>query len=246
MDKKQIIDLFQKMGLNEKEALVYFALLSSDASKISKISDFSGIKRTTVYPVLRELQKKGLVFQETCGFKNVFKAQSPEYLRSTTETLLNFFDKQLPELLDVTKHTDTSNNITYYQGLVGIKAIYNNLLTDTHLKDPHYIISDSQKFIDMDKNFAEQVAQKRARLNLDLKIITVPSKTADHFKKFEKNFNNKIKFLPTNIKFDAGVIITKSQIAFITFQKPFGGTLIKNELVSSLMMNTFNIIWELL
>lgn len=51
----------QEIGLSEKEAQIYLALLQVDNDSIQGLSNRTKINRTTLYPVLESLSKKGLV-----------------------------------------------------------------------------------------------------------------------------------------------------------------------------------------
>jgi len=71
-----------EMGLSEKEASIYMALLQSDFMGVADISKETKINRTTVYPVLEYLMSKGLVQEIEIKGKTKFKAESPERLES--------------------------------------------------------------------------------------------------------------------------------------------------------------------
>ena len=61
----------EEIGLSEKEAKIYLALLQVDRDTIQDLATKTGINRTTVYPVLETLQKKGLVSESTGRKKNI-------------------------------------------------------------------------------------------------------------------------------------------------------------------------------
>ena len=53
--------------LNEKEILVYQTCVGQKLLNPTQISRLTGIKRTTVYLVLEELKKKGLLIEKIKG-----------------------------------------------------------------------------------------------------------------------------------------------------------------------------------
>ena len=59
----------EEIGLSEKEAKIYLALLQVDSALISDLAEKTKINRTTVYPVLESLAKKGLVSELQEGKK---------------------------------------------------------------------------------------------------------------------------------------------------------------------------------
>ncbi len=56
-----IVDRLKSLGLTKYEALVYIALLRVADATATEIHGISGVPRASVYPVLAQLQEKGLV-----------------------------------------------------------------------------------------------------------------------------------------------------------------------------------------
>jgi sugar-specific transcriptional regulator TrmB len=85
MDK--IVEYLAELGLSQKEACVYVALLEINRGTAYAIAKQSGLKRPTVYLLLDELRKKGLVLKVPHAKNQIFLAKDPE------EFFLNFEDK---------------------------------------------------------------------------------------------------------------------------------------------------------
>ena len=56
----ELLNSIKDLGLNDKEAKVYLALLKFGEANVSDIADEAGMKRPTVYVILDEIRKKGL------------------------------------------------------------------------------------------------------------------------------------------------------------------------------------------
>ena len=91
----------QEIGLNEKEAGVYLALLQVDSASVVDIAEKTKIKRPTVYIVLETLAKKGLVSEVEIGKKTHYAAESPERLESFVERQKVILDEHARRLKDV-------------------------------------------------------------------------------------------------------------------------------------------------
>ena len=61
MQKEDIKEILIDFGLSEHEALVYLSSLMLGPSTVNKIAKHSGVKRTTVYPVVESLKRKGIM-----------------------------------------------------------------------------------------------------------------------------------------------------------------------------------------
>lgn len=122
----------QEIGLSEKEAQIYLALLQVDSSSIQDIAKRTDINRTTVYPVLESLAKKGLVGEIQDGKKTLYQAAPPERLETFVERQKIMLDEKskrlvdiIPELKGVQRESSEKPVVKYYEGRDG--AISANL-----------------------------------------------------------------------------------------------------------------------
>ncbi len=91
----------EEIGLSDKEASVYVALLQVDHDSVLDLSKRTGINRTTIYPVLETLAKKGLVSEMQIDKKVHYKAEPPERLESFVERRKLNFEEQSKRLKDI-------------------------------------------------------------------------------------------------------------------------------------------------
>lgn len=132
MDIDQLID---KLKLNPNQAKVYLTLLQLGSGLIQEIADKSGTKRTTTYSILDNLIQKGLV-------NFVDKGQHREYFAENPKKIPAIFEQQemkikeqqhiikdiLPELLSLYNAHATKPAIRTYEGLEGIKKVFDETL----------------------------------------------------------------------------------------------------------------------
>jgi len=72
------LDFFEKIGLKEKEARVYIALLKYSPSLANQVAKKSGILRSSIYDYLDVLLEKGFATYTIKSGKKFFQATSPE------------------------------------------------------------------------------------------------------------------------------------------------------------------------
>ena len=78
----------QQIGLEEKEAEVYLALLSLESSTAYQIAQHCEVKKPTVYVILEELRQKGLVLKVPHAKKALFAARNiTEYLHEQRQKI---------------------------------------------------------------------------------------------------------------------------------------------------------------
>lgn len=70
----------KKLGFGEKEALIYTTILEYGKILPATVSSLTGINRTTVYAISKELSKKGLIAEDLAGRSTYLTALPPERL----------------------------------------------------------------------------------------------------------------------------------------------------------------------
>lgn len=118
----------QDLGLSDKEAKLYLAVLELGEANIQQIAQKSGIKRTTVYDVINSLKEKRLLTEITKGKKAFFSAEDPRKIESQLDEKKETLKKILPELLSITNLLDKKPTIKFYEGNEGIKEVYRDTL----------------------------------------------------------------------------------------------------------------------
>ena len=121
----------QEIGLSEKEAQVYLALLQVDNESIQDLAKRTGINRTTVYPLLESLGKKGLVSEVQLGKKMNYEAAPPERLETFIErqkVILIEKSKRLkdiiPELKGIERKEGERPIVKFFEGRDGAISAY--------------------------------------------------------------------------------------------------------------------------
>lgn len=117
----------QEIGLAEKEAAVYAALLQVENDSVLDIAKKTKINRTTIYPVLESLAKKGLISEVKVDKKIRFQAEPPERLETYVERQKVILDEQgrrlkdiIPQLKSMQKESGQRPVVKYFEGREGI------------------------------------------------------------------------------------------------------------------------------
>lgn len=117
----------EEIGLSDKEAKVYLALLEVDDDSVLGLAERTQVNRTTVYPVLETLEKKGLVSEVQVDKKTHYRAEPPERLQSYVERRRVSLDEQqkrladvVPQLKSLAREGGKKPVIKYYDGKEGV------------------------------------------------------------------------------------------------------------------------------
>ena len=120
------------LGLSDKEAKVYLALLELGATTVIQIAQKAGVNRPTAYVQIETLTGLGLVSSYMKGKKRFFAAEPPERLGELIELKKSEIKDQqdrlqeiLPELEMLFTTSGERPIVRFFEGREGIKAILN-------------------------------------------------------------------------------------------------------------------------
>lgn len=116
----ELIDALSKIGLAEKEARVYLALLKIGDATVKDIAAEAVIKRPTTYLALEELRLKGLILKIPHAKKAIYRAKLPEDLYGFAEENMNSLKRVLPKI-DALATERNPVKTYYFEGLQGLK-----------------------------------------------------------------------------------------------------------------------------
>ncbi len=119
----ELINKISPLGLTEKEARVYIALLQLGNGSAYGVAMKSGLKKPTAYVILDELVEKGLAYYIPREKRKRYAAISPEELMQKAEARFVAARETLPELLSLYKDNTGQQKARtlYFDGVGGMR-----------------------------------------------------------------------------------------------------------------------------
>ena len=142
--------IFKKLGLNEKEIVVYLKLLQSGPVSVRNLAELTSLNRGNVYDILKRLQEMGLVSFFHHDTKQNFVAEDPEkiaeLLRLREQELKQLeikVNEIIPELKSLQEKVGERPVTKFYEGKSGVRFILDDILSQmkkTEIKE-YYVYS---------------------------------------------------------------------------------------------------------
>ena len=88
-----LIELVRQYGLGENEAKLYIAALELGEASVQDMAKKAGVKRTSIYYMLDELESKGVLTTTKRNKKTYYIAASPTDLLKSLRSRLAEFEK---------------------------------------------------------------------------------------------------------------------------------------------------------
>lgn len=134
-DMEHLLEPLKNLGLSEKEAKIYLALLQLGPSTPYQIANKAEIKRPTAYVIAEELVEKGLIVHVPGEDKKRYIARTPDAFIEEQGEKLRAARAILPELRSFQKGTVEKPSIMYYEGAEGVRQAYEYKKRELHGKE---------------------------------------------------------------------------------------------------------------
>ncbi len=246
----------KKLGLSDKEARVYLAILELGQAPAAEIAVHGGINRATTYVIIEELRKKGLVSAFSKGKKTIFTAESPEQLSNLFEIeerkiKENFsgLKKILPDLKRLYESRGEHPKVRLFEGSEGINSLREDILkTKTKFLYQILPLDIVEKYV-LERKIQDPAFAKASVCKEKIKkLYNIPSKSIYCGKNSgifsKKSSKAEYKFLAD--KFETEIIIYGEKIAFINTKKKPIGIIIDDSAVSQTIKIFFEALWKFL
>ena len=248
MIQSKILPLeLRKLGLSEKETLVYLAALKLGYSSVLKIAKEAKISRPTAYQVIRGLIGKGLIAKLKDGNKKYFAAESPDKLMRGLKMQrreLKEKEREFTRIIAALRNkywTGKERGVKIYKGKGGFNVLLDELLTTQSKKI--YILTGNKKFIS--KKIIEDIYRKiRKRLGkIEIKELRATGAIENKEDECLSDYLEIKKINPKKLPL-AETIIIHSKIAIFSPEKMLSVS-VENKLVIDLIKSLFICIWRM-
>jgi sugar-specific transcriptional regulator TrmB len=239
--------------LTKKEQGVLACLYQVKHCPVSRLAKETVLNRTSLYPILERLTKKGLVssfVQEGVAiYEPIDSGLFKMWLKKKTAEVAD----QAGELEEWLKKVETSkktpslaSKIKYFEGFDGVKAMYADTWRNNNNK-MIYAITDVRAAVGtMGQFFYNEYMPARIAHGVKVKDIMTESKEGRHEAKVTKQYLREAK-LAKGLFEDLGVEINmyddKLAITAYDKQKPCG-IIIENAKIAGAMKNIFEYLWK--
>jgi sugar-specific transcriptional regulator TrmB len=235
----------QEIGLTDKEAQVYLALLEVDNASVISLADKTKIKRPTVYVVLESLAKKGLVSETTIGKKTHYQAEAPERLKTFVERQKLILEERerrlddiIPQIKSVQRESGERPIVKYFEGKEGIISI-NEELYDEHPDGSQVYLLYSKDLLD--EVFAQGETDKYRKRRLSKGIR---SKVLYNYSKGERPsdaMGERVRVDEKKYPFACDISIYKDKVRISILGKPLSGIYVKSQDFADTLRSLFNL-----
>ncbi len=236
----------EKLGFSDKEAKIYLALLELGQGSVIDIAAKAGLKRTTVYNLLPEIVRKGLIKTGAKKKRRFFFIEDLQNLKDETEERLEVINSILPELRAIHNIIPYKPRITFYEGVGGMKELYQDTLDSLVAGESLLSYTGLSEFYEyMPKEYENSYVAERVRRKIRIKIIVPASPAAANWKKTGIEALREVKIINNpEFRFNADTEIYANKVALISYRENFMGVVIESKEINDMQRMAFELMWN--
>lgn len=241
-------DLEEKLnglGLSEKESDVYLAIVKDKITTVVKLARNTGIKRTSIYHVLGNLIKMGLVDRITKDDKSFYITENPKVsLKSLVREKERVVDAIIPELKNLFGKGSYQPEIKIYRSTSGLKKVLDDILGAKEKIARYYISS-----FNLEDLLGEKVVDEFVRKRIDLGIKSLSIRSFKYKPKRETKMTHakqirEVKFIPENVMIKPYMCIYDDKVAVVSTREEKLGFIIQSKEFADAQKEIFDMIWD--
>ena len=243
-NNQSLIQTLTAYGLNEKQAKIYLACLEFDLMTVQDVAKKSGVKRTSIYSYIDELEKMGIINRSQQGHKTYLAAKDPEILLADLNEKRNQLIASLPNFNELKRKPSPRPKFVFYQGRDGFKNFWRDLLR-SGVKE-WLIITSGKEFLSFvsESYINNWIIKTKKQANIKSRQIISDSRYAREIIKKDKEENRESIIIGPEFPLPAIKIIYEDKVAIISsaFEDMF--VVIESAEVARTNRSLFELIWQ--
>lgn len=229
------------LGLSQKEAKTYVALLEIGKGTAYAIAKQSGLKRPTVYVILDELRKKGLAIKIPHAKNQVFIARDPEEFFSDLENRLYQVKRSIPALL--TKYNNGTITTHLFDGKLEMEHALKyrrNELENKEMLAFYGVPRSGKRISDIYYDHAQSLQQQDTRV----RVFAPDDASLKTFRTKDKEYGQDAVYLPKSEYFPKVSIEIGENFSKIYLHTASQALVIEGKEFSEFMRQIFELLWK--
>lgn len=244
---QDLLKNLEQIGLTEKQARVYLALLNLESSTAYEIAQHCEVKKPTVYVILEELRQMGLVLKIPHAKKALFAARDLSEYLAEQRGKLNVVQSMLPRLLAL--GAADKPKVYFFNGMRGFAEALDYKADSMRGKTFCSFYGNSLEADERVRQLYRRWTPEMLAMNISFKIVMPKAQPLTehypdliaaaeqrrgaeirHFAEYDQPSNISIEIAETFVRIDDAKHIT--------------ATIIDDKATAEAMRHIFNIVWQ--
>jgi sugar-specific transcriptional regulator TrmB len=244
-------EILMSLGISNKEAKFYLALLQSGPSTVLPVARLAGLKRTSVYNFIDGLIQIGLVTYHDKNGRRYYRAENPEIVVKIFEERRQKINSALPNLLSLYKTSNQIPESRIFYGPQGIKQAILSSLECSEKKIYSIIDVDSAVAGVVGVNFWEDYIEEATRREIIVHSLRHRDEKVrlPEYKYLRPQETQKTllvyRYLPHDLHLPNTILVYDNTVVVVSPPKENWAMVVESHSFADTMRNFHNILWKI-
>lgn len=244
MDNLAIIQALTGVGLSEKVAHIYVALLGKRRMTISQIAKAANVKRATCYEYIDQLLQRDFVTRVPVGKRMFYSAQNPRKVLSALRQQFNTLENSVEAMEVMHNAAINKPRVVYLEGKREIQHMYADMFkTVGELRSIFPAAVFFENFSEQDYDTYDKALGEHALKSKDLFVRDRFFDKLMDIRRKNGNENKIEKRLPEWFKSNVDVLMYSDKVALVSL-RDLSATVIENKDIADLFRNMHELMWK--
>jgi sugar-specific transcriptional regulator TrmB len=230
-----------EVGLEEKEAKIYIALLDLGTAKVQDIALKAGIKRPTAYVVLENLFAKNYITKTFHKSKVSYSPEKPDILLRALKHKEELLEQMLPLLQARMKSSKIRPRVKIYEGKGGVEQVYDEMYQSKSVCLFGSIKNLSEEFVGRVDSLKKII--KSADIHVRDLLTEDPKDLDFGLASIGKNYEARVIARELDLFVDGGIYDNK--VAILSIKNDLFAVVIESKEVADTFQSLFDIVWKM-
>ncbi len=235
------ISTLQTLGLSEDEAKTYLALLKFGGGNAIALAKEVGVKRTTIYPILKSLHEKGFASTYFSKTKKLYRAEKPDKVAGQFEKRLESFSLIIPELKTIEKQVISHVGLRFIETKQELERFYTGILVEYKGKN-YDAVGSATAWEGIDPEFFQKYRFDRADAKIKTRILLSADSAAAS--PADVKLLRDVRVLPKNHTFKSTMDIFADKILIVNPDQSTLAVVIEVPSMVDIFKEMFEMLWE--
>lgn len=231
-------------GFDEKETKIYLAGLELGATTVLELARRTRLARTTLYPILEELRRRGFFRYGKQHRRSVYTAEAPAVLLRQLQAREKQFAEMVPKLEAIRGTVREGAGVTLYEGGDGFRQLWQKIFR-SGVKEYRMITNGTNvlEFV-REPYLLKYIVAERVRRGIKSLQLIPDSLAARKIVAKDRAELRESRLLPPDTIFPATIIIFGNEVAFITTRRENTMILIASGEAALTHHALFDLLWD--
>ena len=252
--ENKISSVLFEIGLTEIQSNVYFNILKSGGSTVTKIAKSLKINRTNSYIIIDKLKSLNLVWEDNLPKGKIIYAKSYDVILKNLnrkKELLSDFEKDVNGLIPVFNSYVNQKSKLYprvriYEGVEGLNEITYDIIDSNFNLSEILLFSnqeDEQKLFNAANH--DDFIKRRIKNKINIRVLATNNRKGVELQSLDKKYLRETKLLPKSFNFNSEVYIYNDKLAMIDLKENnIVGVIIESQELSNIQKQLFEFLWN--